>query len=353
MFGKLIIGTTLVLLTFSPVGLKAADWRQVAEFQGTWQFTVGDDPEWSKPETSIQDWDQIQAPGNWERYYEKYNGYGWYRKSFNLKLMPKSNLVTVFLGYIDDVDEVFLNGQKIGQTGKFFPNYETGYDKERRYVIPTSLLKESGNVIAIRVYDEAGEGGIIRANRFGIYYDREEELLSLNLSGKWKFSTDDYFNINSVNFDDSDWKEISVPMTWEAQGYPNYDGEAFYRKHFSVPTSFLGREFYLVLGKIDDFDEVYLNGKFIGRVENLEAYSRFRRNNSYRLMRVYKIPKGLLKSQNVISVRVEDVYLDGGIYEGPIGLASPEAAEKILSNHRRDNEGDWNFNIWNVFHIFD
>ncbi len=341
------------LLAFSTLQLRAADWFAVADLRGTWQFTVGDDPKWADPNISTSDWDLLPVPGRWESRYPGYNGYAWYRRTFNLNMIPQKATVTLFLGYIDDADEVFINGQKVGQSGGFFPNYHTAFDTERQYKVPVSLLKRTGNVIAVRVYDEYKDGGIVRAGKnFGLYYDREMDLLSIDLSGPWKFSTTPFENVHSFNFHDNSWEELLVPMPWETQGYPGHDGIAFYRKRFLVPDNLLGKQLYLVLGKIDDFDKVYLNGRLIGQTEKLDQYSWFRRDQAYNLMRIYKIPAGLLRNKNVVSVEVNDLHGIGGIYEGPVGIATYDAALKIGQKHRERNFGDWDFSIWNLIDLF-
>ncbi|PTB91967.1 hypothetical protein C9994_14700, partial [Marivirga lumbricoides] len=45
-------------------------------------------------------------------------------------------------------------------------------------------------------------------------------------------------------------------------------------------------------------------------------------SESFMQTRIYRIPEGLLKenSENVIAVKVIDIGLDGGIYEGPLGI---------------------------------
>lgn len=334
-----------VLMAFGPLALEASDWRPLVTFNGTWLFTVGDDPAWASPLADVQDWDQINAPGQWERYYEGYNGYAWYRKNFDFRPASKTNTVTLFLGFIDDVDEVFINGQKIGQTGKFPPRYQTAYDQERRYLVPASLLNETKNVIALRVYDEGRHGGIVSAGKFGLYYDRHEELLELDLSGSWKFSIDNLGDMHDPATSDEKWKVIYVPLNWEQQGFVDYDGRAWYRKRFLLPETLKGKELYLVLGKIDDFDKVYLNGEKIGQVEDNDRYSRFQRGNAWQLYRIYKIPSNLLRSKNMVSVEVQDEMGGGGIYEGPVGIMTHERVREFENRIR--NEG-YN-NGWNSF----
>jgi len=59
-----------------------------------------------------------------------------------------------------DVDETFLNGERIGGMGSFPPEYRTAWDKARRYRIPASLVRGDGSdVLAVRVFDGGGNGG--------------------------------------------------------------------------------------------------------------------------------------------------------------------------------------------------
>lgn len=333
-----------ILMAFSFGELKASDWKSLISLRGTWHFTVGDNPEWADPKTDIRDWDEIGAPRAWEHYYEGYNGYAWYRKNFSLYGVPKTEMVDLFLGYIDDVDEVFINGYKIGQSGKFPPHhYKTAYNQERHYLVPTKLLNDTKNVIAIRVYDEGREGGIIRADKFGLYFDRDQERMTVDLSGTWHFTTDNFGDMHNPRTSDEHWDKIHVPMTWESQGYADYDGRAWYRKRFTLPETLKGRELFLVMGKIDDFDEVYLNGELIGEVRDLDSYSRFQRGNAYSLYRIYKIPNNLLKSKNMISVEVWDEHGLGGIYEGPVGIMKAADARNFQEKIRwQERDSGWN-----------
>ena len=72
----------------------------------------------------------------------------------------------LLLGRIDDCDQVFWNGKKIGQTGQFPTDaggYATAWATNRRYTIAQDdpILKwDHENVIAIRVYDGNGGGGM-------------------------------------------------------------------------------------------------------------------------------------------------------------------------------------------------
>ena len=337
MTNRLLIVTLFMLLAFDPFGLEAADWRSVVDLRGSWLFTVGDDEDWSSLDLDVSDWDKLQTPREWEHFYPGYNGFGWYRKSFSFTATTEDQAYVLFLGFIDDVDEVFINGVKVGKSGKFPPNFKTAFSRERRYQIPENVLRSGTNVIAVRVFDEAKEGGIHRADQFGIYYDRDENIMDLNLSGSWKFSRDYEKGLKQVKFDDQQWENIHVPMNWENQGYEEYDGTAWYRKAFNLPDRLNDKELMLVLGRIDDFDKVYFNGQLIGQVEDLSGYSRFEKGNAYRLFRAYRIPKELLRQKNLIVVEVEDMSGEGGIYEGPVGIIEQQKAESIIQKYSSEN----------------
>ncbi|HBL74462.1 MAG TPA: glycoside hydrolase [Prolixibacteraceae bacterium] len=336
-----ILLVTLLLLASGFCRLEAADWKQLVDLRGMWSFTVGDDPLWAQPSANTGDWDALPVPGDWERYYQGYNGYAWYRRTFTMPTISSQQDIILLLGSIDDVDEVFLNGKKIGQTGKFPPNFVTAYSVERQYRVSKNLLNTGENVIAVRVYDETRGGGFIRGDKIGFYIDRNVSFLEFNLSGDWKFSTDTDWNFKNPSFDDQHWETVYVPASWESQGYEDYDGYGYYRKQFNLPAEFTKNGNYLIMGKIDDTDRVYLNGQLIGQVEDMTEYSRFNRSNAYRLYRIYRIPDDLLRNKNVIAVEVMDNMGVGGIYEGPVGILSRDRMlrfrENILDETGEDN----------------
>lgn len=325
-----------IALALLSLNSNASVWTYIVDLEGQWSFSVGDNPEWAKPSTDVSDWDKIFVPAEWERYYENYNGYGWYRKNFNIKSLPEEGTIALLLGCIDDVDEVFINGIKVGQTGSFFPNYKSAYDIERIYYIPKNILKTTDNVIAIRVYDEAIRGGIYTGRKIGLCYDNNQMLLSLDLSGKWKFSPYSKKDIFDIDFDDSKWHSVSVPSPWEYQGFEDLDGYGWYRKRFTMPSTLRSERLYLVLGKIDDTDRVYLNGRPLGRTESKNYNNR--RNSDYKKHRIYEIPSGYLKAENIVVVEVRDYQGIGGIYEGPVGIMTKRNMEIYSSRIEEDME---------------
>lgn len=299
---------------------------EVLNLSGNWKFSIGDDINWLKVDYDDSDWDQIGVPSSWENQgFHGYNGYAWYRKSFTFPQDQSTRNIYLHLGYVDDVDEVYFNGQLIGISGGFPPYYQTAYNAYRKYFVSPELInKDSENIIAVRVYDAEMEGGILSGN-IGLFRSDNELTPDVNMTGLWKFKTGDDTAWSEKLFDDSDWKNIFVPAHWETQGFKDYDGLAWYRKSFTIPSDYSAEKLILLLGKIDDIDQVFLNGNFIGSTgiwnEN-EIPTRFNQSNEYLELRVYFIPEGILKKDedNIISVRVYDGFRDGGIYEGPVGL---------------------------------
>lgn len=132
-----------------------------------WKFQTGDDPEWASPSFDDSEWKDIKAGIQWESQgYNSYDGYAWYRATFNVpadlkEVAEKYNGFNLLLGKIDDVDFTYFNGNLVGSTGKLPPEYETKYNVDRTYVVAAKWINWDGpNTIAVRVFDLYGGGGI-------------------------------------------------------------------------------------------------------------------------------------------------------------------------------------------------
>jgi hypothetical protein len=316
----------------------ADDYTRILNLEGNWKFTIGDDINWSDPNYNDSNWDEVYVPSSWEdQGFHGYNGYGWYRLKFKMPKSFNSKTIVLVLGFVDDVDEVYLNGKLIGFTGSFPPDYETAYNAYRKYPIPIDALNLKGeNQLAVRIYDSQLVGGIINGD-IGIYAPEQKFSIKHNLEGLWKFHTGDKMEWKETDFDDSNWDDVSVPGLWEAQGFKKYNGVAWYRNTFILPEELENKKLVLMLGKIDDIDECYLNGTLIGNTGIIAAEpERSQFGSEWSQIRGYYIPLHLLQSgKNVIAVRVYDGYKDGGIYEGPIGLITQEDYVEYWKSKKR------------------
>lgn len=333
----------VVFLIIFGMDVNAQGGEKIEGLSGDWKFALGDNMKFARPGFDDSDWEKIYVPAAWQHEgFRHYHGYAWYRKTVEFEYDSK-DILYLELGRIDDVDEVYVNGRLIGRTGGFPPEYFTAYNYHRRYLLPTEHLNKSGkNVIAVRVYDEGGDGGIVDSP-VGIYKYENYSENSFNLFGKWKFRLSDNAEWSKENLDDAEWDDIVVPSTWEAQGFSEYDGFAWYRKTFTLPATFKSSDMLLLLGKIDDMDEVFVNGKLIGGTGRIER--KWGGNDEYNKFRTYSVPDGLLKpgQKNVVAVRVYDQGQGGGIYDGPITLLPRNEYKQFWKEYRDEN---FNFHHW-------
>lgn len=315
--------TLLVLLLAVCNNAYTQDFSKVYDLQGEWRFSIGDNSEWSNKDLNDQEWDRIWVPRSWENQgFHGYNGYAWYRTSFRNEDIVSTMPLYISLGYIDDVDEVFINGHLIGKTGSFPNNYATAYDAKRIYRIPKNILKANGeNSIAVRIYDEGGEGGIIHGD-IAIMIDLEAIPVDYDLQGTWKFKKGDCKIVKNAEWNFSNWGEIIVPGIWENQGFKSYDGIASYAIEFNLSNEFDGERMILVLGKIDDLDQVFLNGKLIGQSGDFTKNTLYDHSESHQQLRGYYLPIDALNNngKNILIVKVLDAGGLGGLYKGSVGL---------------------------------
>src|SRR5204863_8797610 len=130
-------------------------------------------------EVSFDDskWPSMELPALWEeRGLDDLDGVVWFRKTVEIPAADKGKPAEISLSMIDDNDESYMNGVKIGSTN--------GYNTKRIYQVPAGILKEGKNVIAVRVEDTGGGGGI--------WGDSTDLTLAIDnkvqsLKGQWLF----------------------------------------------------------------------------------------------------------------------------------------------------------------------
>ncbi len=146
----------------------------------------------SAPGASQDAWQTIRVPGFWEdnargRALKDYDGFAWYRCFVKVPDAWQGQPLALSLGRIDDADETFFNGAKVGATGTMPPNYEGASGSHRKYTVEAKHVRPGAwNLIAVRVYDKSGSGGIL---------DRPMALACkagrIQLRGDWQFRTGD------------------------------------------------------------------------------------------------------------------------------------------------------------------
>ncbi|MBD7957697.1 Ig-like domain repeat protein [Microbacterium sp. Sa4CUA7] len=129
------------------------------DLEGAWQFTLGDDPAYADPAFDDSAWESIQVPGDGSPF-DDYDGFAWYRLDFTLPAGAAGSNLVASLGFLDDVDEAFLNGVRIGGSGTLPPAASSQWFEKRLYPVPAAAPNFGGeNTLAVRLYDMNGGGG--------------------------------------------------------------------------------------------------------------------------------------------------------------------------------------------------
>ena len=110
---------------------------------------------------------------------------------------------------------------------------------------------------------------------------RTEARLTLNFDPDWRFLKADPAGASSPGFDDSGWKRVSLPHTYnDTDAFAHWSdrtmagekglwsGRTWYRKSFSAPPSWTGRRVIVEFEAVRQVGEVYLNGHYLGVCKN-------------------------------------------------------------------------------------
>lgn len=155
---------------------------RMIDLMGDWYFRTTeamkeDDPKAdadsidSVLQANWESWDVVQPGLDWWtgdfasclRGNPYYMGYAWYVREFEVPDGFDVTGLQIVAGMVDEADEVYLNGVRVGQTG--IPEEGGSYDgsnpwdEERVYPIPDDLLQTGKNLVAVRICNGSGGGG--------------------------------------------------------------------------------------------------------------------------------------------------------------------------------------------------
>ena len=134
-------------------------------------------------------WKSMALPQYFEAAGVDIDGLIWFRKVIDLGAGAAGKQATISLGPVNDSDITYINGIKVGGMTRTREN--------RVYNIASGILKPGRNLIAVRVEDLGGNGGL----------NGEKELLFLqvggkkvSLSGDWKYEVEKEVSRNQSMF---------------------------------------------------------------------------------------------------------------------------------------------------------
>lgn len=100
------------------------------------------------------------------------------------------------------------------------------------------------------------------------------QRVKYNFNPSWKVFVGDDANAASVGYDDSKWKQVTLPWAWNEDDAFKKDivdlstGIAWYRKHFKLPASAKNQKVFIEFEGVRQAAAVYVNGQYAGLHEN-------------------------------------------------------------------------------------
>jgi sialate O-acetylesterase len=136
------------------------------------------------PSRSYDDasWRVMHLPVVWEATeVGNFDGAVWFRKQVTVPANWVHKNLVLELGPIDDIDLTFVNGVKVGGH-----EGEGEWKVERVYEVPSGIVDSTVVLIAVRVIDYQGGGGIYgEAKAMSLHLEGSDDRISL--AGDWKY----------------------------------------------------------------------------------------------------------------------------------------------------------------------
>jgi sialate O-acetylesterase len=219
--------------------IKAATVKaRIEKLQGVASVTAAEALTWKERDLNDGAWRTMEVPGLWEQQEPAdFDGWLWVRKTIELSAEDTGKEAVLELAMIDDNEETYVNGQNVGAT--------SGYNQKRKYIIPAGVLKEGKNVVAVRIHDTGGGGGIWgEANDVKITAGTKVT----SLAGKWLYRieapAEGAFSVGPNSYPTILYNAMISPLVpYAIKGAIWYQGEANagrayqYRKAFPLMIS--------------------------------------------------------------------------------------------------------------------
>ena len=143
-----------------------------------------------------------------------------------------------------------------------------------------------------------------------------------------RFQKGDNLAWTAPGFDDSAWPVLTLDKDWNQQGVENPNGFGWYRLHVVIPSSLrqgVIPDIMLDLGPIDDSDEAWFNGHYVGKTGTFPG-DKGDYTSEWTTPRRYVAASDWVNwdGDNVIAVRVYNGGDPGGFYQGNARIAKPE-----------------------------
>jgi len=146
-------------------------------------FAVSDQgPEWTQSAASGPGWSDLKVPAEWGTTpIGTFTGIVEYQLTFQVTKGWIKKATVIELGPIDEMDVTWLNGMLIGSHQN-----PADWATSRVYEIPAGTLKEGQNILALRVANTSGLGGINGKDKAVQIRLKKSKSGGHSLAGTWK-----------------------------------------------------------------------------------------------------------------------------------------------------------------------
>ncbi len=131
---------------------------------------------WARPEFDDSSWKTLKLPNTVQQLWPDTNGIYWLRKTVDIPAAWAGKDLTLSLGPVDDFDETYWNGEKVGS--------DVLWNKAREYTVPARLVSPGRTVITIRCTDDHGNGGLYGAA--DLLFIQGPDGQKIPLDSEWK-----------------------------------------------------------------------------------------------------------------------------------------------------------------------
>ena len=149
----------------------------IQKIQG-FEVTMANENQFKEFDFKDANWPEIKVPSLWEnQQIGNIDGIVWMRKTVVLSAEQAKKEAVLYLSKVDDEDQTYVNGVQVGTNNI--------WEAKRVYKIPAGVLKEGTNVIAVKITDYSGGGGIY-GDPADLKIDFKDSAVALD--GLWKFN---------------------------------------------------------------------------------------------------------------------------------------------------------------------
>ncbi len=189
-------------------------------------------------------WSRMEVPQAWESVGSEMeiDGVVWFRKAVEIPESWDGLTLHLGLGPIDDCDTTYFNGVKLGSIGHGTPY---SWQTAREYTVRGGVTKAGRNVLAVRVFDGRGRGGLVgKADQLTLTVDGDVVPKSIPLAGEWHYKVESVLEPNPYRLANSNTASvlyngmIAPLIPYRIRGVIWYQGESNHMRAYQYRRLF-------------------------------------------------------------------------------------------------------------------